>query len=234
MQTRMKSVARIATRLALLVTLLALAPAAAGQETPAPWHGFYIGGGGTYSNVSVEVGGGCYDCYYWWGDYPDYDEGDGDYSYSAHVGYRFNPWIAAELTYIDGGTIGWDEDFVYMPELGDYYRNEVDFSAKVPAVSVLGILPFAQRWEVYARGGLAAWDATSDQKLTNLSTGDVIYRETDDDGLNFLFGIGVGVTFLDSLHTRLEYQAVWIDGDALNVDSDTTLDTLLLELQFRF
>jgi hypothetical protein len=234
MKARMIPVARTATRVALLAALFAFGPAAAAQETPEPWHGFYVGGGGTYSNVSVEVGTGCYDCYYWWGDYPYYDEGDGDYSYSVHMGYRFNPWIAAELTYVDGGTIGWDEDYVFMPELGGYYRNEVDFSAKVPELSVLGILPFAQRWEVYARGGLAAWDATSDQKLTDLKTGEVIYRESDDDGLDFLFGIGIGVTFLESFHTRLEYQAVWIDGDALNVDSDTSLDTLMLDLQYRF
>ena len=234
MKTRMTPVARMATGIAALVALFAFAPSAAAQGTTETWHGFYVGGGGTYSNVSVEVGTGCYDCYVWWGDYPYYDEGDGDYSYSVHAGYRFNQWIAAELSYVDGGTIGWDEDYVFMPELGGYYRNEVDFSAKVPELSVLGILPFARRWEVYARGGLAAWDATSDQKLTDLETGEVIYRESDDDGLDFLFGIGVGVTFFESFHTRLEYQAVWIDGDALNVDSETTLDTLMLDLQYRF
>jgi hypothetical protein len=233
MKTRMIPVARMASGLAILVASVACAPAAIAQETPKPWHGLYVGGGGTYSNVSVEVGN-CYDCYYWWGDYPYYDEGDGDYSYSVHMGYRFNPWIAAELTYVDGGQIGWDEDYVFMPELGGYYRNEVEFSAKVPELTVLGILPFAQRWEIYARGGAAFWDATSNQKLTNLKTGEVIYRETDDDGLNFVFGIGIGFSFLDNLHTRLEYQAVWIDGEALNVDSETTLDTLMLDLQYRF
>src|SRR5512135_641514 len=195
MKARTIPVARMTTSLAVLVVLFAFAEAAAAQGAPPPppqpqtWQGFYVGGGGTYSNVSVEVGTGCYDCYYWWGEYPYYDEGDGDYSYSLHMGYRFNPWIAVEFAYLDAGTIGWDEDYVFMPEYGDYYRNEVDFTAKVPELSVLGILPFAKRWEVYARGGFAAWDATSDQKLTNYDTHEVIYRESTDDGLDFLFGI---------------------------------------------
>ena len=40
--------------------------------------------------VGVQVGQG--DCYYDcnWGDYYEYDEGDGDYGYTLHAGWRFH------------------------------------------------------------------------------------------------------------------------------------------------
>ena len=89
----------------------ASAPAAAQASTPvsAPegWRGFYVGAGGAYSNVSVLVDqGDCYDgCY--WGDYYDYDEGDGDFGYTLHAGWRFHQYVALEVSYLDAGPIGW-------------------------------------------------------------------------------------------------------------------------------
>src|SRR5512143_365543 len=68
----------------------ATAPASTAFGAPGGWRGFYVGGGGTYSNVSVQVGhGDCHDgCY--WGDYYNYDQGDGDYGYSLHAGWRMH------------------------------------------------------------------------------------------------------------------------------------------------
>lgn len=217
------------------VTAFAVPSPAHGQDAAEESRGFYAGGGASYSNVSVERPGSCYgDCYSWWGDYPTYDEGDGDYSFVAHVGYRVGPYFAVEAAYVDGGTIGWDKDFVWMPELGGYYRNEVDFTAKVPELTVVGILPFLQRWEAYGRLGAGFWSADSEQTLTNDYTGAVVHRHDTDDGVGIVVGLGLGFDITPSLHTRIEYQAVWIDGDALNVDSETTLDTLSWEIQYRF
>ena len=221
------------TRLALLFALLSLVVPAWSQGTPEGWRGFYLGGGGSYSNVSVEVpGSGCWDCYYW--DYPSYDEGDGDYSYVAHLGYRVGRYFAIEAGYLDGGTIGWEKRYVWMPELDGYYRNQVGFSAEVPEISAVGIFPFLERWEVYGRLGAGFWSGDSEQTLTNVDTGEVIHRRDSDDGVGVLVGLGLGFSFTEALHTRFEYQAVWIDGDALNVESETTLDTFTWELQYRF
>jgi Spy/CpxP family protein refolding chaperone len=58
--------------LASLAAMCLFATAARAQEAPKPWLGFYVGGGGSYSTVSVDVAGGdCYDECYWWGDYDD-------------------------------------------------------------------------------------------------------------------------------------------------------------------
>lgn len=235
MKARMLAVARATTPLALLFATVTWTVPAIAQGTPESWRGVYGGAGGSFSNVSVEIpGSGCSDCYYWWGDYPAYDEGDGDYSYVAHVGYRVNRYFAVEAAFVDAGTIGWDKQFVWMPELEGYYRNHVDFSAEVPEISAVGIFPFLERWEVFGRLGVGFWSGESEQTLTDVYTGEVIHRHASDDGVGALAGLGLGFSFTESWHTRFEYQAVWIDGDALNVDSETTLDSFTWELQYRF
>jgi hypothetical protein len=211
------------------------APGPTITSTPAPesWRGFYVGAGGGYSNVSVKVGdGSCYeDCY--WGDYNNYDEGDGAFAYSVHAGLRVHRYVALEVSYLDSGTIGWDKNLVYMPEFNDYYNNRVDFRAKVTEVSILGILPF-EPWEIYLKLGAGFWDGQSTQRLDQ-SFGDiVITRDVNDNGTSLLLGMGIGVTVAKGLHVRLDLQTVGIDQDVLNAQDDTSLDSILLEVQYRF
>lgn len=233
MKARTMPIAPTATA-CLFLALSCASPPAHGQAPPESWQGVYVGGGGTYSNVSVEVPGSCYDCDSWWGDYPDYDEGDGDYSFALHAGYRVARYFAVEASYIDAGTIGWDKPYVYFPELGGYYHNHVDFNAKVPELSAIAILPFLQSWEVYLRLGAGFWNADSEQTLINVATGTTTHQHLSDDGVGFVAGLGLGVGFAQAWHVRAEFQSAWIDGDALAVSSDTTLDTFMLELQYRF
>jgi hypothetical protein len=203
---------------------------------PAPesWRGYYLGGGGSYSNVSVKVGdGGCYDdCY--WGDYYDYDQGDGDIGYSVHAGLRVHRYVALEVSYLDPGTIRWEKNLVYMPEFNDYYNNRVDFAAQVTEVSVLGIFPFEGGWEIYLRLGAGFWDGQSTQRLDQSFGEKVITRDVNDSGTDLLLGVGVGVTVAKGLHVRLDLQTVGIDEDVLNAQDDTSLDSILLEVQYRF
>lgn len=93
-----------------------VAPAAVAQAVVEGWHGSYAGGGASYSNVRVERPGSyCEDCYYF--DLPSYDEGDGDFSFVAHVGYRVGRYFGVEAAWRDTGTIGWSKDHVWMPDL---------------------------------------------------------------------------------------------------------------------
>lgn len=216
----------------------AAAPAAAQASTPvsAPegWRGLYVGGGGAYSNVSVLVSqGDCYDnCY--WGDYYDYDEGDGDFGYTLHAGWRFHRYGALEVNYLDAGPIGWDQDLVYMPEFNDYYNNRIEYSAKVTEVTLLGILPFGEMFEVYAKLGAAFSEGESVQRLDQSFGDQVVTRSVSDNGTDVAWGLGVGVTFAKVFHVRLGFESVGIDEDVLNTRNDTTLDSFLLEGQFRF
>ncbi len=217
-----------------LAASLLLANAAHAQGFEQPWRGVYLGGGGTYSTVSVEVpGSGCYDYDCWWGDYDYYEEGDGDFSYSLHAGLRVHDFVALEATYVDTGSIRWDENLVYFPEFNDYYNNRVDFSAQITEVSVLGILP-AGRFELYLRLGAGFWDATSEQLLDQSFGTDVVTRSVRDSGTGFLGGVGVGVTFAEAVHVRFEVQSTTIDEDVLNARDDASIDSMLLEVQYRF
>jgi opacity protein-like surface antigen len=213
-------------------------PAAAQASTPvvapASWRGLYVGGGGAYSNVSVLVDSG--DCYYdcYWGDYYDYDEGDADFGYTLHAGWRFHSYGALEVSYLDAGPIGWDQDLVYMPEFNGYYNNRIEYSASITEVTLLGILPFGERFEVYAKLGAAFSEGESVQRLDQSFGDEVITRSVSDNGTDVVWGVGVGVTFANAFHVRLGFESVGIDEDVLNTRSDTTLDSFLLEGQVRF
>ena len=228
----------IPTAAALLFATNVLAQATTPPPAPASaapgWRGLYVGGGGAYSNVSVQVDGGdCHDGCYWWGDY-NYDQGDGDFGYSLHAGVRVHRFVALELGYLDTGTIDWNQELVYMPEFNDFYNNRVDFSAQVTELSALGILPLGEAWEVYMRLGAGFWDGQSEQRLDQSFGDRIVTRSVDDNGTGFLWGLGFGVTLADFFHIRLEFQSVGIDKDVLNAKDATWIDTMLLEGQFRF
>jgi hypothetical protein len=199
-----------------------------------PWRGLYVGGGGNYSTVSVEVGPGCHDSDCWWGDYGYYEKGDGDYGYNLHAGVRLHDFVAIEAGYVDTGSIRWDENLVYFPEFNDYYNNRVDFSAQVTQLAVVGILPFAQRYEVYLKLGAGFWDAESQQRLDQSFGDDLVTRQVSDSGTGLFGAVGFGVTFAQTLHVRFELQSTTIDEQVLNARNDAGVDAMLLEVQYRF
>ena len=188
----------------------------------------------TPTSACWSASGDCYDgCY--WGDYYDYDEGDGDFGYTLHAGWRFHQYGALEVSYLDAGPIGWDQDLVYMPEFNDYYNNRIEYSAKVTEVTVLGILPFGEACSRSTRSSAPrsarerACSASTSRSATRSSS-----RSVSDNGTDVVWGLGVGVTFAQVFHVRLGFESVGIDEDVLNTRNDTTLDSFLLEGQFRF
>jgi hypothetical protein len=215
-------------------TAPAAAPTSTSVGAPDGWRGFYLGGGGAYSNVSVLVSqDNCYDgCY--WGDYYNYDAGDGDFGYTLQAGWRFHKYGALEVSYLDAGPIGWGQDLVYMPEFDDYYNNRIEYSAKVTEVTALGILPLGEMFEVYAKLGAAFSEGESVQRLDQSFGDQVVTRSVSDNGTDVVWGLGVVVTFAQVFHVRLGFESIGIDEDVLNTRNDTTLDSFVLEGQFRF
>ena len=232
----MNAITRTAGGFLACLAAALLAHAARAQEAPEDWRGLYVGGGGMYSTVSVEVDSddACHGDCDWWGDYSAYDQGDGDYGWSLHLGWRLHRYFALEAGYLETGTIRWDEDLVYMPEFDDFYNNRVDFSAQVAEISALGILPFLNAWEIYLRLGAGLWDGTSQQRLDESFGPAVVTRRIDDSGTGFLGGVGIGVTLARALHLRFEVQSVTIDEDVLSARNDSSIESLLFEMQYRF
>jgi len=209
-----------------LLLSLASAGAAAQAFGSTPMKGFFAGAGIGDSEPFAYYGD------YW---YSDTESGDSGTSVSVFGGYRFNRYLAVEAAYLDASDLGWDGDLLYVPDLLDIYNVDVNLDVTATELSVVGILPFAGIWEVYLRGGLAFWQADGSQHLTPSFGGIPVDRTLDDSGTGFLFGIGGGVTFLQNLHARLEYQVFDIDEDLFAADDlDATIDTLSLDIQYRF
>lgn len=209
-----------------LALILAYSGASAQSAVAGTTRGFY--GGVGFGDAEPTS----WDNDYW---YSDVDSGDGDTSLSVFAGYRFNRYLAAEVGWFDAGTMGWDQSLVYVPDLLDVYNTDVDLEVTAVNATVLGILPFARVWEAYIRGGAAFYDADADQRLTPSFGGATVERSIDDSGADLLFGIGIGVTLFQRAHVRLEFQSFFIDEDLIAVEDDTaSVDTLLLDVQYRF
>lgn len=223
--------------LAILTLAACLATAApASAQTP---HGFYGGGGIGWSNLSVQENdsNGCSFWYYLWLNTcvsdNDYDSGEEEVGFGAHMGYRFNPYIAAEIGYLDAGKPGWGQSAVYVQELGDYADTQSDLEIQAAQISGLAILPFSRTWEIYMRLGASFWKADAQQSVHS-PAGDVVYtRSIDDQGTGWLIGLGIGASPTPRWHARLELQSFQIDEDLLGVHGDASVDTVLLELQYR-
>ena len=128
--------------------------------------------------------------------------GQSDSGYIINAGYRFMKSAAAEAGYLQ------DSNF-----------SSAQFSG-------IAVVPFFERWEIYAKIGWSLWEAdTAPAGVKN-----------DDDG--FLAGVGLGVTVRNRWHIRFEYQAVNLQEcsyfDPCPDTSPGTLDSFAIELHYRF
>lgn len=196
--------------------------------------GFYFGAGVGGSQVSVtnwdhNNNDNCCCC----GDYGE-ETSDGDSAFSVHAGYRFMPYLAVEVGYVDSGNPEWNENQVYVPRLNDVFYNQVDFEKLDAAeVSVLGILPFLNIWEAYLRLGAAYWSADTNQLLVRRFDGAPFRRSFNESDTGFLFGIGVGASLTPHWHLRFEFQSYTTDEDLVNSNGDASTDSMLFEVQYR-
>ncbi len=211
-------------RFLMIFSLLAAAPVHAQLDdfiNDRP--GFYAGGGLAFTNVYATS---------WTSATSSSESGDSDYGFIVNGGYRFNPFIAVEVGYLDGGT----------PDFNDSgFDGRVDTEVDLTAwqLSGIGTWPIAERWELYLKLGLSAWDADGDQVLTPVG-GPPVFRREDRNGPSFLIGLGLGVTLLEHLHVRLEYQSFEIDDEMLAIDAlntgndDASFDSVTLQFHYRF
>jgi hypothetical protein len=125
-----------------------------------------------------------------------------DTSWKIFAGWRFLPFLAVEVDYIDFGK---PED-----RIGD-----VDLEAELSGVApyVIGTLPLGPI-ELFAKAGYYFYDL-------EVSGRDVVSVDESDE--DFVYGGGVGLTLFDHLHARLEYElidvsrvedanALWLSG----------------------
>ncbi|HWK73231.1 MAG TPA: porin family protein [Povalibacter sp.] len=154
--------------------------------------GFYVGAGVGQFNVKID-------------DIDDADEAierldDDDAAWKIFAGYRFNPYIALEAAYIDFGRP--KSRFAASGSSGDFKVSLDGF-----APYLIGSLPLGPV-EVFAKVGYYYYDVKTSIDLDDLGGNVFRSKKSDQD---FLYGAGVGMTFFDHLHARLEYEKIEAD-----------------------
>ena len=161
---------------------------------------------------------------------PDRVDVDGsDVAWSAAVGYRFNPHVAAEVAYMDFGTTDFSEHYRFsslpIPLSGEFVRA---YSSKVtgPALSVLGSLPVGKGFDVFLRAGVLF----ADRKLEVAQS--VGLGATTFGSKVWLGGVGVDWSFASRWALQAEYQRTG-NLDATFLAGDTDLERVSLSVLFR-
>jgi hypothetical protein len=126
-----------------------------------------------------------------------------DTAWKAFVGWRFAPYIAVEADYIDLGKPR--GNFDASGTSGDYTVELSGFGAYV-----IGTLPITI-FELSAKVGYYWNDLEINVNLNNIgpNNGDVF--GSDENGEAWVYGVGAGVTFLDHVNAKLEYEVMDID-----------------------
>ncbi|AMC36668.1 porin [Janthinobacterium sp. B9-8] len=139
--------------------------------------GFYIGADLGSSNMSADVNNQNLD--------------KNNTAWGINGGYKFSPYLAAELGYRDFGKA--EENY--------YGIASASLKAKAVQASVLASYPFNDAFSVFGRLGLASIKLTAEAKsdLIGYSTSS---EETETKGL---FGIGAQYAFNKNLSLRAEY-----------------------------
>jgi OmpA-OmpF porin, OOP family len=196
------------SRIVLAAILIALAPGSALAQMGDNDTGFYVGGGVGQFNVQID-------------DVDQTDEAierldDDDTAWKAFVGWRFMPFLSLELAYVDFG--GPSDRIEAAGASGDY---QVELSGFAPYV--IGTVPLGMV-ELFGKIGYYFYDVDLTADLDDPLAPDIDSSSSEED---LVYGAGVGMTFFERLHARLEYE---------KIDSDTVddADALWLSGAWRF
>lgn len=141
---------------------------------------------------------------------------DDDAAWKAFVGYRFNRYLALEAAYIDLGKPNGRSGG--SGSSGDYRLRLKGF-----APYVIGTIPLGPV-ELFGKAGYYFYDVDLRVDIDDPLSPDVDSSKSDED---FIYGVGIGMTFFDHLNARLEYER--IDSDVID-----DADALWLSASWRF
>ncbi|MBL8268138.1 outer membrane beta-barrel protein [Steroidobacter sp.] len=180
-------------RAIVAATLLALSSGAAYAQSPENDSGLYIGGGVGQFDIEIDGVDGI-------------DEAigrldDSDTAWQAFIGWRLNPYISLQAAYVDYG--GPNDDFSTSGSSGNYSASLSGF-----APSIIGTLPLGPV-ELSAKLGYYFYDLDVSIDIDDPLDPD---SSSSDSGEDVFYGVGVGMTFFDRLHAKLEYEKIDLKG----------------------
>ena len=200
--------------------LLAASPTMAAEDS-----GFYVGAGlGNFalSSESIDISEGGLEV----NTGRDFD--GSDFAFKILGGWQLNKYIAFEGEYFDGGAP--DDKFNFSYDDGKLVADggiTVEGDTTGWVLSALGIWPFAENFNVFAKLGFVMWSV--DGKLKIRGSGTYLGEPVDihesvsmgsEDGTDFAWGVGGTWNITDNMGVRAEYQQFEI-SDFNSVDLAT-------------
>jgi hypothetical protein len=176
-------------RVTIAAMLLALGSGAAYAQSPDNDEGIYVGGGVGQFDIEIDGVDGVDEAFQ--------RLDDSDTAWQAFVGWRLNPYISLQAAYIDFGRP--EDDISTGGSSGDYTAELSGF-----APSIVGTLPLGPV-ELSAKLGYYIYDLELTGDIDDPTDPDF---DSDDSGEDLMYGVGVGVTFLERLHAKLEYEKI--------------------------
>ena len=155
---------------------------------------------------------------------------DDDTAWGLQVGYRWNSYVAAEVGYVNFGTA----EYRATPAGFTGIDGEASLRARSsgPTLSVLGMLPVGERFDLHARAGVYFADTRLRYREEDFQTGDVFSEEIKPSSENPFVGIGAAWNINDSYSLRIEYQRFFDVGDKDTI-GETDIDLLSFSVLFR-
>ena len=139
---------------------------------------------------------------------------DSDIGYTAVFGYRFTRYIAAEFGLAQYGNLTTsataditfldDEDPAFVPST---LKNE--YSAGGPVFSMIGILPFGDKFELFGRAG-ALFSSSQRDRVLKIEGETAAYGRSKGDSVEVIYGAGLSYHINQMYTVRAELQR--IDG----------------------
>jgi opacity protein-like surface antigen len=126
-----------------------------------------------------------------------------DSAWKLGFGWRFNPYIALEADYVDLGNPS--GNFDATGSSGDYKVELSGFSSYLIGSLPLGI------FELSAKAGYYWHDIDMHVDFNNVGSGNGNVIESSSSSGAFVYGIGAGVTFLQHINVKVEYELMDLD-----------------------
>jgi opacity protein-like surface antigen len=177
--------------------------------------GFYAGAGIGFSNLeseSIEL---------FEGDGGSIKLDDDDMAWKLFGGWRLNKYIAFELDYFDLGsftdTTNFDIDDLPLPTpVSTGGTVDITTTADLTGFApyVVGTWPVGM-FEISGKLGYAFWDA--DLNVCGSNQDLWACEDTSEDGEDFAWGVGAGVTLLDNINVKVEYEGIEIEDADVSI-----------------
>ena len=149
-----------------------------------------------------------------------------DQGYKLYGGYNFNKHIALEGHYADFGTTSLSgntgDTFTHDGTTYAFTANNVKLTSDARSAGLSGKFsyPVTNHFSPYAKLGLHYWQ--DEGSAASAASG----YNSDDDGVDLMFGLGFDVRLTDNLSARLEAERFKFDNDEL--------DFISVGLQYNF